>query len=158
MDVELFITEHAQDLSLQQNQQMLQFLNELQRSFQDLVEQTAAQMEALQGHLQQIQQEVQVKVRLNQQLSSFVYGDVFWGFSDRSPMIMNPGTWVYQLQNFMSFQAKMTWPKKELFCFSCFMCVREYICLCANCMCKCFHFSETLLLLCPIVSTAMQNL
>lgn len=75
MDVELFISEHAQDLSLQQNQQMLQFLNELQRSFHDLVEQTAAQMEALQDHLQQIQQEVQVKVRLNQQLSSLC----LWG-------------------------------------------------------------------------------
>lgn len=115
MDVELFTTEHARDLSLEQNQQMLQFLNELQRSFQDLVEQTAAQMDALQGHLQQIQQEVQVKVRLNQQLSSIVYGDAFWGFSDLSPTIMNPGTWVYQLQNFMSFQASMTWPEKELF-------------------------------------------
>lgn len=85
-DIQLFISEHAQELSLQQKQQMLQSLNELQRSFQDLVEQTAAQMDALQGHLQQIQQEVQVKVRLNQQLSSICpWGrllGVFWPASN----------------------------------------------------------------------------
>ncbi|XP_008564072.1 PREDICTED: microtubule-actin cross-linking factor 1, isoforms 1/2/3/5-like [Galeopterus variegatus] len=69
-DIQFFISEHAQDLSSQQNRQMLRFLNELQRSFQDLVEQTAAQTDALQGHLQQMEQEAQVKIRLNQELGS----------------------------------------------------------------------------------------
>lgn len=82
LDIQFFISEHEQDLSLQQNQQMQQCLNELQRSFQDLVEQTAARRDALQGHLQQTQQEVQLKVRLNQQLSSVcLWGcllGVFW--------------------------------------------------------------------------------
>jgi len=69
-DIQFFISEHAQDLSPQQNRQMLRLLNELQRSFQDLVEQTAAQMDALQGHFQQMEQAAQVKVRLNQRLGS----------------------------------------------------------------------------------------
>jgi hypothetical protein len=69
-DTQFFISEHAQDLSPQQNRQMLRLLNELQRSFQDLVEQITAQTDVLQGHLQQVQQEAQVKVRLNQQLGS----------------------------------------------------------------------------------------
>lgn len=70
LDIQLFISEHAQDLSLQQSQQLLQSLSELQKSFQDLEQHTVAQMGALQDHLQQTQQEVQVKVRLNQKLSS----------------------------------------------------------------------------------------
>lgn len=69
-DIQFFISEHAQDLSSQQNRQMLRLLNELQRSFQDLVERTAAQMDALQGHFQQMEQADQVKVRLNQWLGS----------------------------------------------------------------------------------------
>lgn len=70
-DTQFFISEHAQDLSPQQNRQVLSLLSELQRSFQDLVEQTAAQMDALQGHFQQMEQAAQVKVRLNQRLGSF---------------------------------------------------------------------------------------
>lgn len=77
-DIQFFISEHAQDLSPQQNRQMLRLLNELQRSFQSLVEQTAAQMDALQGHLQQMEQAAQVKVRLNQQLGSVGFWDVFY--------------------------------------------------------------------------------
>ncbi|KAB1269108.1 Microtubule-actin cross-linking factor 1; isoforms 1/2/3/5 [Camelus dromedarius] len=60
-DIQFFISEHAQDLSPQQNRQMLRLLNELQRSFQDLVEQTAAQRDALQGRLQQMEQAARVK-------------------------------------------------------------------------------------------------
>ncbi|KAL0604712.1 LOW QUALITY PROTEIN: Microtubule-actin cross-linking factor 1, isoforms 1/2/3/5 [Plecturocebus cupreus] len=66
-DVQFFISEHAQDLSLQQNRQMLRLLNELQRSFQDILEQTAAQADALQGHLQQMEQEALVKTLQKQQ-------------------------------------------------------------------------------------------
>uniref|UniRef100_A0A8D1QAX9 Microtubule-actin cross-linking factor 1 n=1 Tax=Sus scrofa TaxID=9823 RepID=A0A8D1QAX9_PIG len=68
-DIQFFISEHAQDLSPQQNRQMLRLLNELQRSFQSLVEQTAAQMDALQGHLQQMEQAAQVKTLQKQQNS-----------------------------------------------------------------------------------------
>lgn len=75
-DIQFFVSEHAQDLSPEQNQQMLRLLNEVQRSFQDLVEQTAAQTKALQGHLQQMEQAAQVKVRLNQQLGLVVFWDV----------------------------------------------------------------------------------
>lgn len=69
-DVQFFISEHAQDLSPQQNRQMLRLLNELQRSFQDLVEETTAQGDALRNRLQQMEQAAQVKVRLNQRLGS----------------------------------------------------------------------------------------
>ncbi|XP_075410315.1 microtubule-actin cross-linking factor 1 isoform X1 [Tenrec ecaudatus] len=66
-DIQFFISEHTQDLSPQQNQQMLRLLNELQRSFQDLVEQTAAQRDALQGHLQHVEQAAGVKTLQKQQ-------------------------------------------------------------------------------------------
>ena len=60
-DIQFLISEHAQDLSPQQNRQMLRLLNELQRSFQDLVEETAAQGDALRDRLQQMEQAAQVK-------------------------------------------------------------------------------------------------
>ncbi|XP_049734789.1 microtubule-actin cross-linking factor 1 isoform X2 [Elephas maximus indicus] len=66
-DIQFFISEHAQDLSPQQNRQMLRLLNELQRSFQDLAEQTATQMDVLQGHLRQLKQAAQVKTLQKQQ-------------------------------------------------------------------------------------------
>nr|XP_023488814.1 microtubule-actin cross-linking factor 1 isoform X28 [Equus caballus] len=66
-DIQFFISEHAQDLSPQQNRQMLRLLNELQRAFQGLVEQTAAQMDALQGRLQQVEQAARVKTLQKQQ-------------------------------------------------------------------------------------------
>ncbi|XP_072579852.1 microtubule-actin cross-linking factor 1 isoform X9 [Vulpes vulpes] len=66
-DTQFFISEHAQDMSPQQNWQMLRLLNELQGSFQDLVEQTAARMDALQGHFQQMEQAAWVKTLQKQQ-------------------------------------------------------------------------------------------
>ncbi|OWK04762.1 MACF1, partial [Cervus elaphus hippelaphus] len=66
-DVQFFISEHAQDLSPQQNRQMLRLLNELQRSFQDLVEETTAQGDALRDRLQQMEQAAQVKTLQKQQ-------------------------------------------------------------------------------------------
>lgn len=81
-DTQVFVSKHAQDLSPQQNRQMLRLLSELQRSFQDLVEQTAAQMNALQGHLQQTEKAALVKVRLNQPLGSICrLGCRAFGFS-----------------------------------------------------------------------------
>ncbi|XP_074190545.1 microtubule-actin cross-linking factor 1 isoform X19 [Rhinolophus sinicus] len=66
-DIQFFVSEHAQDLSPEHNRQMLRLLNELQRSFQDLEEQTAAQMKALQGRLQQMEQAARVKTLQKQQ-------------------------------------------------------------------------------------------
>ncbi|XP_069934821.1 microtubule-actin cross-linking factor 1 isoform X35 [Oryctolagus cuniculus] len=66
-DIQFFVSKHAQDLSPQQSRQTLRLLNEVQKSFQDLVEQTAAQVDALQGRLQQVEQEAQVKTLQKQQ-------------------------------------------------------------------------------------------
>ncbi|XP_023618542.1 microtubule-actin cross-linking factor 1 isoform X6 [Myotis lucifugus] len=66
-DVQFFLSEHAQDLSPQQSRQMLRLLNELQGSFQGLVAHTAAQMNALQGHRQQVEQAALVKTLQKQQ-------------------------------------------------------------------------------------------
>lgn len=96
-DIQFFVSEHAQDLSPEQNRQMLRLLNELQRSFQDLVEQTAAQMKALQGRLQQMEQAARVKVRLNQQLGSVcLLGCALFGFSGQSPSVMIPEVCIYR--------------------------------------------------------------
>ena len=102
-DIQFLISEHAQDLSPQQNRQMLRLLNELQRSFQDLVEETTAQGDALRDRLQQMEQAAQVKVRLNQRLGSVGPWDVLclWVFwpdsichdsrSLRLPILIGPG-------------------------------------------------------------------
>ncbi|KAM9116256.1 microtubule-actin cross-linking factor 1 isoform 6-T6 [Pangshura tecta] len=47
-DIQFFISEHAQDLTPQQSRQLLRLLNELQKSFRDLSERVAAQVEVLQ--------------------------------------------------------------------------------------------------------------
>lgn len=102
-DIQFLISEHAQDLSPQQNRQMLRLLNEVQRSFQDLVEETTAQGNALRDRLQQMEQAAQVKVRLNQRLGSVGPWDVLclWVFwpdsichgsrSLRLPILIGPG-------------------------------------------------------------------
>lgn len=77
-DIQFFISEHAQDLPPQQNRQMLRLLNELQRSFQDHVDRTTAQVDALQGRLQQMEQAARLKVRLNQKLGSVGLWDVLY--------------------------------------------------------------------------------
>ncbi|XP_026964809.1 microtubule-actin cross-linking factor 1 isoform X4 [Sagmatias obliquidens] len=66
-DIQFFISEHAQDLPPQQNRQMLRLLNELQRSFQDHVDRTTAQVDALQGRLQQMEQAARLKTLQKQQ-------------------------------------------------------------------------------------------
>ncbi|KAM6219379.1 microtubule-actin cross-linking factor 1, isoforms 1/2/3/4/5-like [Rhynchocyon petersi] len=62
-DIQFFITENAQNLSPQQNQQMMRLLNELLRSFEDLVQQSATQMNTLQSQLLQLEQAAQVKIQ-----------------------------------------------------------------------------------------------
>lgn len=101
LDIQLFMSEHPQDLSLQQNQKMLQFLSELQRSFQGLVDHTAAQRDVVQSHLQRVQQEVQVEVRLTQELSSVCLLGCLLGVSWPASNY-NSRNLAYQLQNFMS--------------------------------------------------------
>lgn len=61
-DVQLLISEHAQDLTPQQSRQLLRLLNELQKSFRDLSERVTARLEVLQVCLQQVEQTEQVKL------------------------------------------------------------------------------------------------
>ncbi|KAF2979921.1 hypothetical protein EK904_006605 [Melospiza melodia maxima] len=61
-DIQLLISEHAQDLTPQQSRQLLRLLNELQRAFRELSERVAARLEVLQLCLQQAEQTEQVKV------------------------------------------------------------------------------------------------
>ncbi|EMP28438.1 Microtubule-actin cross-linking factor 1, isoforms 1/2/3/5 [Chelonia mydas] len=55
-NIQFFISEHAQDLTPQQSRQLLRLLNELQKSFRDLSERVAAQVEVLQVCLRQVEQ------------------------------------------------------------------------------------------------------
>ncbi|XP_060114418.1 microtubule-actin cross-linking factor 1 isoform X4 [Heteronotia binoei] len=55
-DIQVFISEHAQDLTPEQSRQLLKLLNELQGSFRDLSEQVAARLEVLQVCLHQAEQ------------------------------------------------------------------------------------------------------
>uniref|UniRef100_A0A8C3XHH0 Microtubule actin crosslinking factor 1 n=1 Tax=Cyanoderma ruficeps TaxID=181631 RepID=A0A8C3XHH0_9PASS len=61
-EIQLLISEHAQDLTPQQSRQLLRLLNELQKSFRDLSERVTARVEVLQVCLQQVEQTEQVKV------------------------------------------------------------------------------------------------
>lgn len=61
-DIQLLISEHAQDLTPQQSRQLLRLLNELQKAFRDLSERVTARVEVLQVCLQQVEQTDQVKV------------------------------------------------------------------------------------------------
>ncbi|XP_048681718.2 microtubule-actin cross-linking factor 1 isoform X15 [Caretta caretta] len=66
-DIQFFISEHAQDLTPQQSRQLLRLLNELQKSFRDLSERVAAQVEVLQVCLRQVEQTDEVKTLQEQQ-------------------------------------------------------------------------------------------
>ncbi|POI31807.1 hypothetical protein CIB84_004441 [Bambusicola thoracicus] len=55
-DIQLLISEHAQDLSPQQSRQLLRLLNELQKAFRELAGRVTAQVEVLQVCLQQAEQ------------------------------------------------------------------------------------------------------
>ncbi|NWR10574.1 MACF1 factor, partial [Paradoxornis webbianus] len=66
-DIQLLISEHAQDLTPQQSRQLLRLLNELQKAFRDLSERVTARVEVLQVCLQQVEQTEQVKVTLQEQ-------------------------------------------------------------------------------------------
>lgn len=61
-DIQVLISEHAQDLTPQQSRQLLRLLHELQKAFQDLSERVTARVEVLQVCLQQAEQADQVKV------------------------------------------------------------------------------------------------
>ncbi|NWY93583.1 MACF1 factor, partial [Loxia curvirostra] len=66
-DIQLLISEHAQDLTPQQSRQLLRLLNELQKNFRDLSERVTARLEVLQVCLQQVEQTEQVKTLQEQQ-------------------------------------------------------------------------------------------
>ncbi|NWH89835.1 MACF1 factor, partial [Aegithalos caudatus] len=66
-EIQLLISEHAQDLTPQQSRQLLRLLNELQKAFRDLSERVTARVEVLQVCLQQVEQTEQVKVTLQEQ-------------------------------------------------------------------------------------------
>ncbi|NXM54385.1 MACF1 factor, partial [Illadopsis cleaveri] len=66
-DIQLLISEHAQDLTPQQSRQLLRLLNELQKAFRDLSECVTARLEVLQVCLQQVEQTEQVKTLQEQQ-------------------------------------------------------------------------------------------
>ncbi|XP_066060587.1 microtubule-actin cross-linking factor 1-like isoform X5 [Chamaea fasciata] len=66
-DIQLLISEHAQDLTPQQSRQLLRLLNELQKAFRDLSERVTARVEVLQVCLQQVEQTEQVKTLQEQQ-------------------------------------------------------------------------------------------
>uniref|UniRef100_A0A8C3NES6 Uncharacterized protein n=1 Tax=Geospiza parvula TaxID=87175 RepID=A0A8C3NES6_GEOPR len=66
-DIQLLISEHAQDLTPQQSRQLLRLLNELQKAFRDLSERVTARLEVLQLCLQQAEQTEQVKTLQEQQ-------------------------------------------------------------------------------------------
>ncbi|NXW60197.1 MACF1 factor, partial [Eurystomus gularis] len=66
-DIQLLISEHAQDLTPQQSRQLLRLLNELQKAFRDLSERVTARVEVLQVCLQQVEQIDQVKTLQEQQ-------------------------------------------------------------------------------------------
>ncbi|XP_068273854.1 microtubule-actin cross-linking factor 1 isoform X5 [Nyctibius grandis] len=66
-DIQLLISEHAQDLTPQQSRQLLRLLNELQKAFGELSERVTARVEVLQVCLQQVEQTDQVKTLQEQQ-------------------------------------------------------------------------------------------
>ncbi|NWW77013.1 MACF1 factor, partial [Climacteris rufus] len=66
-DIQVLISEHAQDLTPQQSRQLLRLLNELQKAFRDLSERVTARVEVLQVCLQQVEQTDQVKTLQEQQ-------------------------------------------------------------------------------------------
>ncbi|NWW13997.1 MACF1 factor, partial [Oreocharis arfaki] len=66
-DIQVLISEHAQDLTPQQSRQLLRLLNELQKDFRELSERVTARLEVLQVCLQQAEQTDQVKTLQEQQ-------------------------------------------------------------------------------------------
>ncbi|XP_054251227.1 LOW QUALITY PROTEIN: microtubule-actin cross-linking factor 1 [Indicator indicator] len=66
-DIQVLISEHAQDLTPQQSRQLLRLLNELQKAFCDLSERVTARLQVLQVCLQQVEQTDQVKTLQEQQ-------------------------------------------------------------------------------------------
>ncbi|NXP46772.1 MACF1 factor, partial [Heliornis fulica] len=66
-DIQILISEHAQDLTPQQSRQLLRLLHELQKNFRDLSERVAARAEVLQVCLQTAEQTDQVKTLQEQQ-------------------------------------------------------------------------------------------
>ncbi|XP_074073694.1 microtubule-actin cross-linking factor 1 isoform X3 [Macrotis lagotis] len=67
LDIQYFISEHAQDLAPPQSRKLLRLLTELQKTFHELSVHTTAQKDVLQGHLQRVMQAAQVQTLQEQQ-------------------------------------------------------------------------------------------
>ncbi|XP_030395099.1 microtubule-actin cross-linking factor 1 isoform X5 [Gopherus evgoodei] len=94
-DIQFFISEHAQDLTPQQSRQLLRLLNELQKSFRDLSERVAAEVEVLQVCLRQVEQTHEVKTLQEQQAM-------------RSQKLEELCTWLGQVENTLTDQQRAT--------------------------------------------------
>ncbi|XP_050788123.1 microtubule-actin cross-linking factor 1 isoform X6 [Gopherus flavomarginatus] len=94
-DIQFFISEHAQDLTPQQSRQLLRLLNELQKSFRDLSERVAAEVEVLQVCLRQVEQTDEVKTLQEQQAM-------------RSQKLEELCTWLGQVENTLTDQQRAT--------------------------------------------------
>ncbi|XP_072273876.1 microtubule-actin cross-linking factor 1 isoform X4 [Pyxicephalus adspersus] len=68
-DIQLFISEQAQDLTPQQSRVLLRLLNDLQRSFRELSEKLVARNEILQSHERLVKHSIEVKTLKEQQLA-----------------------------------------------------------------------------------------
>lgn len=55
LNIQLFVSEHVQDLNTEQSGQLLRLLNDLQRSFRELSERVTAHTEVLQVCLQPVE-------------------------------------------------------------------------------------------------------
>ncbi|XP_072466054.1 microtubule-actin cross-linking factor 1 isoform X4 [Notamacropus eugenii] len=67
LDIQYFISEHAQDLAPPQSLKLLRLLNELHKAFHELSVHAMAQKDALQDHLQRVMQAAQVQTLQEQQ-------------------------------------------------------------------------------------------
>ncbi|XP_068924102.1 microtubule-actin cross-linking factor 1 isoform X3 [Petaurus breviceps papuanus] len=67
LDIQYFISEHAQDLAPPQSRKLLRLLNELQKAFHELSVHATAQKDVIQGHLQRVMQAAQVQTLQEQQ-------------------------------------------------------------------------------------------
>ncbi|XP_043854391.1 microtubule-actin cross-linking factor 1-like isoform X18 [Dromiciops gliroides] len=67
LDIQYFISEHAQDLAPPQSRKLLRLLNELQKAFHELSVHATAQKDVLQGHLEQAMQAAQAQTLQEQQ-------------------------------------------------------------------------------------------
>ncbi|NXT43937.1 MACF1 factor, partial [Pelecanoides urinatrix] len=92
-DIQVLISEHAQDLTPQQSRQLLRLLHELQKAFRDLSERVTARVEVLQVCLQQVEQTDQVKTLQEQQAA-------------RAQSLAELSRWLHQAEDALAEQQR----------------------------------------------------